>query len=105
QKEGQDQQAGERGNDQDEAAHDKAQHGSSSSPVAAGAGGSQSPGPPGPGAPTAGGSSMPHGPHRRFTGRQLAYCSSIQRISPPEPTGEKRKPLTRSVSPRISTVL
>ena len=29
----------------------------------------------------------------------------IQRSSPPLPTGEKRKPLTRSLTPRISTVL
>jgi ribosomal protein S18 len=29
------------------------------------------------------------------------FVSSTQRISPPEPTGEKRKFLTRSVTPRI----
>ena len=31
--------------------------------------------------------------------------SLTQRISPPDPTGENRKPFTRSVTPRISTVL
>ena len=36
---------------------------------------------------------------------ETSYSSCTQRISPPEPTGEKRKPLTRSVTPRISTVL
>src|SRR5262249_41395363 len=95
QHEGQNQQAGEGGNHQEQAAHDEGQHGSPCSPsrgdpaliIATG---------------VASGATTTV-PWRQPIG--IRYSSCTQRISPPEPTGEKRKPLTRSVTPRISTVL